>query len=107
MAKYLIKASYTVDGTNGLLKEGGSKRRAAIEKMVHGLGGKVESFYYAFGETDAFVIMDIPDATAAQAMSLVVNAAGAVRLSTTPLITPEEIDAACKKAVNYRAPGKK
>jgi len=105
MAKYLIKASYTVEGTKGLLKEGGSNRRAAVAQMIEGMGGKLEAFYFAFGEPDVFAIMDVPDATAAAAISLVVNSKGAAQVSTTPLITPEEIDAACKKSVAYRAPG--
>ncbi len=105
MAKYLIKASYTVEGTKGLLKEGGSGRRAAVAQMIQGMGGKLEAFYFAFGEPDVFAIMDVPDASAAVAISLVVNSKGAARVSTTPLITPEEIDAACKKSVAYRAPG--
>ena len=105
MAKYLIKASYTLEGTKGLLKDGGSKRRAAAEQMIQGLGGRLEAFYYAFGDPDAFVIADVPDATTAAAVSLAVNSTGGVQLSTTPLITPEEIDEACKKSVSYRAPG--
>ena len=105
MAKYLIKASYTVEGTKGLLKEGGSSRRAALAQMIQGMGGKLEAFYFAFGEPDVFAIMDVPDATAAAAISLVINSRGGAQVSTTPLITPEEIDAACNKSVAYRAPG--
>jgi uncharacterized protein with GYD domain len=105
MAKYLVKASYTSDGTKGLLKEGGSSRRAAIQKILGGMGGKLEGFYYAFGEADVYAIFDVPDATTAAALSLAINASGAVALSTIPLLTPEEIDAACKKTVGYRAPG--
>jgi uncharacterized protein with GYD domain len=105
MAKYLIQASYTLDGTKGLIKEGGSGRRAAVEQMLKGLGGKLESFYYAFGQTDVFIIVDVPDAKIAAAISLTVNAAGGAQVTTTPLMTPEEMDAACKKSVQYRAPG--
>jgi len=105
MPKFLIKASYNSDGARGLLKEGGTARRAVVEKLVQGLGGKVEAFYFAYGEADAYVITDVPDAAAGLAISLAVNASGAVRLATIPLITPEEIDAASKKAVAYRAPG--
>jgi uncharacterized protein with GYD domain len=101
----MIKASYAADGTKGLLKEGGTGRRAAVQKLIESIGGKVEAFYYAYGEDDAYVITDVPDATSGIAVSLAVNASGAVRLTTIPLITPEEIDAACKKAVPYRAPG--
>jgi len=105
MPKFMIKASYTAEGARGLLKEGGTGRRAAIQKLIEGLGGKVEAFYFAYGEDDAYVITDVPDTTTGLAVSLAVNASGAVRLSTIPLITPEEIDAAAKKSVQYRAPG--
>lgn len=105
MPKFLIKASYNADGARGLMKEGGTARRALVEKLVQGLGGKVEAFYFAYGDADAYVITDVPDAAAGIAISLAVNASGAVRLATIPLITPEEIDAASKKVVAYRAPG--
>ena len=105
MPKFLIKATYTSDGARGLLKEGGSKRRAAVQKIIDAAGGTMEVFYYAYGDDDAFIIADLPDATAGLAISLAVNASGAVRLSTLPLITPEELDAASKRSVEYRAPG--
>ncbi len=105
MPKFMIKASYTTEGTRGLLKEGGTGRRAAIQKLIEGIGGTVEAFYFAYGEDDAYVITDVPDATSGLAVSLAVNASSAVRLTTIPLITPEEIDAACKKSAPYRAPG--
>jgi uncharacterized protein with GYD domain len=105
MPKFLVKASYTAEGARGLLKEGGSKRRAAVQKLVEGLGGKLEAFYYAHGDDDAIIILELPDTTTSLALSLAVNAAGAVRLSTIPLVTPEDIDAASKKTVNYKAPG--
>ncbi len=73
--------------------------------MVQGLGGKLEAFYYAFGEPDVFVIVDVPDAVTAAAISLTVNATGAVTVSTVALMTPQEIDQASKKSVSYRPPG--
>jgi uncharacterized protein with GYD domain len=106
MPKFLYQATYTGEGTKGLLKDGGSKRRAAVEEMAKALGGKVEAFYYAFGDPDVFVIVDVPDQASAAAVSLAVNASGAVHLRTTVLMTPEEMDAAAKKTVQYRAPGK-
>ena len=105
MPKMLVKASYNTEGARGLMKEGGTGRRAAIQKVIEGLGGKMEAFYFAYGESDAFVIVDMPDATDGLALSMAANASGAVRTSTIPLITPEEMDAACKKTVAYRAPG--
>ena len=89
----------------GLMKDGGSGRRAAVDKAISGMGGRLESFYFALGDTDAFLVVDVSDTTAAVAVSLAVNATGAVRTSMTPLLTVEEMDAACKKTVAYRAPG--
>jgi uncharacterized protein with GYD domain len=105
MPKMLIKASYNVDGVKGLIKEGGSSRRATVQKLVEGMGGKMEAFYYAYGDTDAYVIVDMPNAADGLALSIAVNASGAVTLQSIPLITPEEMDAACKKTIAYRAPG--
>jgi len=105
MATYLWRASYSVEGVKGLTKEGGAKRRAAIQQMVEKSGGKLHAFYFALGESDVIAIAEFPDTATAVAMSLAVNAAGAVRLDTTLLLTPEEFDAASKKSVGYRPPG--
>jgi uncharacterized protein with GYD domain len=106
MPKYLLEASYTAEGTKGLVKEGGSSRRKKIEEMVKELHGKLENFYFAFGTSDVILIVDLPDAVTAAALSLTVNQSGAVHLKTHVLMTPEEDDQASKKSVNYRAPGK-
>lgn len=105
MAKYLLKASYTAEGAKGLLKDGGSKRREAAEQAIKTAGGRVEAFYFAFGEDDAYIIIDAPDHASVVAASVAVNASGAVATKTVVLLTPEEIDQATKKAVKYRAPG--
>lgn len=104
MAKYLITASYTVDGTKGLIKGGGTARRAAVQQMVQGVNGKVEAFYYAFGDADAYVIADLPDNVSAAAISLAVNSAGGATSKTVVLTTAEDMDQATKKTVSYRAP---
>lgn len=106
MAKFLVKASYTSEGTRGLLKEGGTSRKEMVEKMVAANGGRLEAFYFAFGEPDVFAIVDLPDAVTATAVSLAINASGAVSTSLTVLITPSEVDQASKRVVDYRAPGK-
>lgn len=106
MAKYLFEACYTPEGAKGVAKEGGSGRRAAIAKMAEGLGGKLESFYYAFGDVDAYVIVDMPDNVSAAAAALAVNQGGAASVKTVVLIAPEDMDKAGKKSVDYRAPGK-
>jgi uncharacterized protein with GYD domain len=105
MPKYLIHGNYVGEGIKGLLKEGGTSRRAAIEKLAGSLGGSVESVYYAFGDTDIYIIVDMPDHASVTAVSLVANANGAVSVKTTVLLTPEEVDEAAKKTPSYRAPG--
>ena len=105
MPKYRTHANYVGEGLKGLLKEGGSSRRAAVEKLFGSVGGKVEAFYYAFGDTDLFVIADLPDNVTAAALTLIINAAGAATARVTLLLTAEEIDAAAKKTATYRPPG--
>ena len=133
MPKYLGQITYTVEGSKGLLKEGGTKRLEAVEQLtkelsatsapvqppglmsfcsmealdhlVKGVGGTLEAFYYAFGEYDLIVIMDLPDNASAAALSLAVSAGGASKVKTTVLLTPEEIDQAAKKSFHYRPPG--
>ncbi|HXW06967.1 MAG TPA: GYD domain-containing protein [Vicinamibacterales bacterium] len=105
MPKYLVQASYSAEGTKGLLKDGGSKRKTVVQKMASSFGGNVEAFYFAFGESDVYIIMDAPDNVTAAAVSLAVNATGAVALKTTPLLSPEEIDQAARKSLAYQPPG--
>ncbi len=105
MPKYLLQASYTVEGVKGLLKEGGTSRHAAVKKAVKSVGGSIESFYFGFGETDVYVIADMPDNVSMAALALTVGATGTVRGTTTVLLTPEEVDAVAKKGPKYRAPG--
>jgi uncharacterized protein with GYD domain len=105
MAKYLFQASYTSEGLQGLTRDGASSRRSAIETTVGHLGGRLEAFYYAFGEVDAYVLVDLPDNVSANALSLVINRSGMVHLKTIVLMTPEEVDQAIGQHVDYRAPG--
>ncbi len=105
MSKYLFHGSYTEEGLKGLLKEGGSKRREAAEQVVRSVGGTVEAYYFAFGDNDFYIIVDTPDNASTTAASLIVNASGAVKVKTVVLLTPEEVDQAAKKTVDYRPPG--
>lgn len=106
MSKYLVKVSYTPEGARGLQKDGGTSRKTYIEKLVNEMGGKVESFYFAFGDVDAFLIMDLPDAVTAASLSFAVNTTGAVQINFTQLLTAEEVDQASKKTVKYSPPGR-
>lgn len=105
MPKYLVLARYTQEGARGLMAKGGSARREAVRSMTEELGGRLEAFYFGFGKTDAYVVVDVPDANTALAISLAVNASGGATATTVPLLTPEEVDAASKLSVSYRAPG--
>ncbi|HYB41685.1 MAG TPA: GYD domain-containing protein [Candidatus Methylomirabilis sp.] len=106
MPKYLLEVSYTAEGAKGVLKEGGSKRRAAAEQAAKSSGTKIEAFYFAFGDTDVFAIMEAPDHASIAAVSMAVAASGAARVKTVVLMNPEELDQAAKRKVSYRAPGK-
>ena len=105
MPKYLFQANYTVEGAKGIHKDGGTARRAAVQKAVAELGWRLEAFYFAFGGTDVYTIVELPDNTTAAAMAMAVAESGKASAHTTVLLTPEEIDAAAKKNVAYRGPG--
>jgi uncharacterized protein with GYD domain len=105
MSKFLIQATYTLQGVQGLQSDGGSGRRDAVAKAVESVGGQLETFYFGFGEQDAYAIADLPDNEAAAALVLAVNAAGGAVARTVVLLTPEEVDAAAKRSVGYSAPG--
>ena len=105
MAKYLIVAPYTADGIKGVISKGGTARRDAVAKTVADLGGQVESFYFAFGDEDVYVVVDLPDNASAAAIGMAVGASGMVSTKTVVLLTPDEIDRAAQKQVGYRPPG--
>jgi uncharacterized protein with GYD domain len=105
MAKYLIQASYTQEGAEGVRTKGGSSRRDAVAAAIEGVGGQLESFYFGFGEHDAYVTVDLPDNEAAAAVAMTVNAAGGASVKTIVLLTPEQVDEAAKRSVDYRPPG--
>ncbi len=106
MPKYLVQASYTSEGAKGVISEGGSGRRDAIAKLAEGLGGTLDCFYFAFGDEDVVTIIDLPDAESVAAVSMTIAASGLVRIKTTVLLTPEQVDTAARKSVSYRAPGR-
>jgi uncharacterized protein with GYD domain len=105
MPKYMIHASYTLEGVKGVRSKGGSSRREAVSQMVESVGGSLECFYFAFGDADAVVIADLPDSEAAAALALTVNGSGGATTRTWVLLTPEEVDSAAQRSVDYAAPG--
>lgn len=105
MGKYMFQANYIGDGAKGLMQDGGTKRRAAAEAAMASVGGSIEAFYYAFGDVDLVGIADFPDDASAAAISLMINASGAIDLKVTPLMTAEDLDAAAAKTPAYNPPG--
>jgi uncharacterized protein with GYD domain len=106
MAKYLCQVSYTQAGMKGIMSEGGTSRRTMVEKLAGNMGGSLEAFYFAFGEDDVYLIADFPSKVDMAAVAMNVGASGAATVKTTVLLTPEEVDEATHKVVEYRAPGK-
>ena len=105
MPKFLIEASYTLEGVKGLQSAGGTSRRDAVAQVAESVGGSLESFHFGFGDRDAYVIVDLPDTESAAAVAITVNAAGGATTRTVVLLTPEEVDAAAKRSVDYTPPG--
>ena len=106
MPKYLSLATYTQEGVQGLQRDGGTARRAAVAKAIEGVGGKMELFYFSFGDQDAVVVSDAPDNVSIAAISVAVGASGIAKVKTTVLLTPQEMDEAAKRSVNYKIPGR-
>ena len=105
MPKYLFQGSYTPEGFKGLMEEGGTKRREAAIEALGSVGGKLDAFYFSFGEDDFHIIVDLPDNVSTTAISFVGNVSGTFSIRTTVLLTPEEVDEAVKKSVDFRPPG--
>lgn len=105
MPKYLTAVSYSAEGLRGLQKDKASSRQQAARAAVEGLGGRLDCFYYALGEDDAYAIVDLPDNVTAAALGIAASATGLIRIRTTALMTVEEVDRALEKSVSYRPPG--
>ena len=108
MPRYMVKARYTQEGLRGLMQDGGTGRRAALQKAMKSLGGKLEALYFALGDADVYVIAELPDGVAVATAAMAAGASGAVTdLSSCELLTPADLDAAIEKTVSYRSPGTK
>ncbi|WP_351223217.1 GYD domain-containing protein [Streptomyces sp. NPDC002133] len=105
MPKYLVQASYTAEGTKGLLKEGGTGRRQAVEQAISSCGGTLDWMYFAFGDDDLYCVIDMPDDICMVSTAMTVRATGAVQSRVVPLISVEDIDIAARKSVEFRPPG--
>jgi len=105
MPKYLFQVSYGAEAVKGVIREGATARREAAAKLIESVGGKLEAFYYAYGEVDVYSIVDVPDEVKAVALSMAVNQTGVMSGRLTPLILPETLDAAAKATPPFRPPG--
>jgi uncharacterized protein with GYD domain len=105
MPKYLIEASYGAEGIRGIAQKGGSARREIVAELIASMGGKLESFYFAFGDADVYAIAELPSDEAATALALGINQSAATTIKTIVLLTPEQVDAAAKMVPTYKPPG--
>jgi len=92
------------EGLRGLMAEGGSKRVEAAKQAFGSVGGSLEAFYFAFGDNDFYIIVDLPDNVSTTAVTLAGNVSGTFSIKTVVLLTPEEIDRAVRKSVDFRHP---
>jgi uncharacterized protein with GYD domain len=105
MSKYLFYGSYTEEGYKGLMEEGGSSRIQAAEQALGSVGGSLEAFYFSFGEYDFYILVDLPDNVTTTAVLLAGNVSGTFSIQGMSLLTPEELDEAVEKSVDFRPPG--
>lgn len=105
MPRYLMEAKFTAQGLEGLRRDGGTTRRGAVKRAIESIGGTLDSFHFSFGDCDTYTIVDLPDNESAAALSMAVTASGAVTAKVVVLLTPEELDAAVQRSVDYSQPG--
>ncbi len=109
MAKYAIFFSYSAESWAQMIKNPGD-RPAAVRKLIENQGGKLESFYFMFGERDGFAVFDMPDAKAAAALSIAVASTGALdSMETHELIAPQDMPGILQQSSSalgsYAVPG--
>jgi uncharacterized protein with GYD domain len=105
MPTYLFRASFSPEGLAGVLKEGGGARKQVVKDAIENLGGTLEAFYFAFGDDDVIIIAAMPDNETAAGFALETSSSGRVAVSTTVLLTPDDVDRAREKKSGWRAPG--
>ena len=109
MPLYLTRFSYTPATWAKLIKNPEDRREAA-KQYIEAVGGKLQGFWYAFGDHDGYVLWEAPDNVSMAATALAIGAGGALSsLNTTVLMSVEDTVAAMKKAssIKYRPPGEK
>ena len=105
MSKYLLKVYYSSAGAAGVAEKGGTIRSELVGKMAADVGASLDALYFAFGDTDAYAIVDAPSDEVMAGIALRINSSGATKIVTTPLLTPEQIDKATETSFSYTPPG--
>lgn len=105
MAKYLIQANYSAEGSKGVANDKASGRKAALEQALASVGAKLDAIYYSFGDCDVVLTVDAPDNATVAAFGKAACSTGLARTTTTPLLSIDEADQAIKKGIKYRGPG--
>ena len=106
MAHYLVQASYSKEGIGQLLANP-QDRAAAVRPVIESMGGKLESFFFAFGDYDVIPVAELPDNVSAAALAMAVGATpGLSSYKTTALLTMDEAMEAMRKAsgTGYSSP---
>lgn len=90
--------------------ENPSDRAAVVGGLLEAVGGRLDAYYWMFGDHDGFVIADVPDSTTAATVSLAVSSTGAFAgLETHELIPADQIgqllERAKTAASQYTPPG--
>ena len=105
MPHYLFRASYSTQGIQGVMREGPTARIKAVDQLATSVKGRLIGAWWAFGDDDFVMIMELPDNTAAMAVSAHVSSSGVAKITTTVLLTADEAQAAMNSSVTYRLPG--
>lgn len=107
MPLYMYRVGYTPESWATQVQKP-VNREEALKPAVRALGGRILSFYYAFGDDDVVLIAQMPDNKAAAAMAIAAAAGGALsHITTTPLMTVNEAMGAMRaaKRSRYTPPG--
>ena len=107
MALYLSRVSYTPEAWRALINKP-EDRKKAVNAMLADTGASLKELWYAFGDYDAYALIEARDNAAAASVALAIASTGAFsKFETVPLLTMEETLEALKKAqaIPYRPPG--
>jgi uncharacterized protein with GYD domain len=104
LQRYLVRAVLTAEGLKNLQKQPPTALKAGVAKFVESIGGKLEFWFFDYGESTAYSVIDYPDEIAAATAQLSTNAAGFARVTIRPLLSAEEMDKAVAKMPPVRVP---